>query len=459
MRLSKKMLWVLSLSIVGLSVLSCDRESKYKPTEHIYATAQVRSFGIKSESNKSLEQYIFSVDNTGEVGVISNQRPLPYGTELTDVTLPIQLLQQGNITVSIGTAQPVEWTAEKKFTISTGAEVMLHITNTVDWKNSNAQYKYSYRVKINQFGYDPESISWQKVYSQDGTNVLAGDGQGFVFVNPKDGGHYLAQRGSDMFYRLSGAQMPQAVAFAGLQQGDKIKRIAQEGQDVYALGISGRLYHLGSNNAWTVLPGAEQVSELLGILPAYGAGAKPQLALLLGDAGEGYRYAVYHDGVTVQGNKATAKFPGQSEGDRFFALGTTAEYEGATLKLIATTAADEAGKSYRSVWFTSNGTAWAKESETLVDSPTPEVFQAAFAHNTYYRLEQNQHSVSIYESANQSVWTLSKDVALTGLSVAELASSNSLMWSEGGMLYILSVGEREQLSIWQGEILKTKLNR
>lgn len=465
MSIAHKLTLLASLTAAGLSMTSCNKTAEYDLQTINDISLQVSSFGINSSSNAAITNYFFSITNTSGTGLITNQIPLPYGTELTDVTLSLSLLA-GNystatsVKVAVGNGEAVEWDATKKFTIPIDTELTITVASKTD-----ATQSYTYKVKINQYKYDPETISWTNISTA--TTAIFGDNlPAFVFKAPDTGLSYIAKQGTQSVYLLSESAVPTQASFTGLASGENIKRVVSDDSSVYALGSLGNLYQL-QGTVWTALSGGTGVYDLLGILPVYGTETNPTLALLLTpdrsttldtnlDAGKRALYGVYKGGtISVSTNYAPSTFPGLKSSDHFLAFAQTASYVGASLDLVSATTSDELGKSYRSTWFTTNGTKWATDNVQTLESSIPTAVSFVASGGVYYRLESGSEGLSVYYSSDKKTWTKSSDVALGGLDQTSMQNARFVAWSRGEYIYILQ-GTGASSTLWQGKIKKSE---
>ncbi|MDY5857829.1 MAG: DUF6242 domain-containing protein, partial [Porphyromonas sp.] len=274
MSIVRKLSLVTSLALAGLGTTSCTKTQSYELQEYKNIAAQLTSFGLKAESNEALAGFFFSIQHAETGGLITNSKPLPYNTELKDITLDLSLAQEAEVLVAVGNASPEVWDSKKTYTIPVNTELHLTVKN-----KAFSDRSYSYTVKINQYSYDPETISWQSVLSGT-TPQLTGTQPGYIFANEDGSAHYYVQQGSQAFYRLSTTAMPSLATFTGLPAEAKIKRIVSSNAGTYALTNTGTLYHL-EGTAWTALAGATGIYDLLGVLPAYGQYGAVQLALMV----------------------------------------------------------------------------------------------------------------------------------------------------------------------------------
>lgn len=465
MSITRKLTLLVGLAVAGLAMTSCNKTAEYDLQAINDVSLQLSSFEINSADNTSLSSYFFSINNSSGVGEISNQIPLPYGTELKDVTLSISPLTgsyQANVNtvqVAVGNESAEEWNATKKYTIPADTELSIIITNKVDVTQS-----YTYKVKINQYKYDPETISWTSVNTSS-TALFTDNLPAFTFVAPSNQQRYFVKQGTQSFYQLSETGAPSPASFSGFVSGENVKRVVSNDDSVYALGTLGNLYKL-EGTSWTALANRDAVYELLGILPAYGAETSASLAVLLTpdrsmtintslDADKRAVYAVYTNGaINTKEYYAPASFPGLKSSDSFVTFAQTANYMGASLELIGASTSAELGKSYRSTWFTTNGTKWASDSTPLLDMSMPSAMSVVKSGSLYYRLETGAQGLSVYYSADKKNWTKSGDVALGGLDQAAMQQASFVAWSNGDYIYILQ-GTNTTTTLWQGKIKRS----
>lgn len=464
MSIVSKFTLITSLAVAGLATTSCTKQSSYELQDYKNIAAQITSFGIKAESNSGLADFFFSIQHGSESGLITNSKPLPYNTELKDITLDLSLAQEAEVLVAIGNATPEAWDSKKTYTIPANTELHLTVKNKLFSDRS-----YSYTVKINQYSYDPESISWQSLLN--GTPAqLTGTLPGYTFTPAGSTESYYVQQGTQTFYRLSTTAVPTVVSFTGLPAGENIKRIASDASSVYALSTAGKLYQL-QGTTWAALAGATGIYDLLGILPAYGQNTTPQLALMVTPSrstnldtslalDKQALFAVYSAGkLEVSSNFVPSTFPGLKSGDHAVAFSQTARYTGSTLELVAATTSAELGKSYRSTWFTTNGTMWASLSSELIEAQLPRAMSTLLIDGSYYRLESNAAGLDIYYSTDKKSWTKSSAIALQGLNIEDMKQANFIAWNKDSYIYILrgaNAANNASTSLLRGELLKSK---
>lgn len=460
---ARKLVLSISLSFASLCIASCNKTKDYELQEINDVSTQILSFTLSSSNNTGLAKHVFAIKNTPTQGAISNSVPLPYGTELNDVLLNIGTVagQENTIRISINGAAEEEWTSTKTYTIPQNAELIIKVTN-----KAKSEYSYSYKVKINQYSYDPESISWRQV--ANGSLPLFNSGaSGSVFT--LNGENYLTAQGGSSVYSLSNNALPAPSAINGLSAGETIKRVLSDNNKVYALGTSGKLYSLTlQSGAWQAQSLAEGIYELVGIFPDKGD-ASPRLALLCTPSRTAnldnslavdrrLLFATYSHGagVKVSEHYVPANFPGLDPRDVAYSFSKGGTYVGDKLEIIASSSSQEAGKSYRTMWFTDSGQKWAAEYSELVERPQPNSMSALLVGDTYYRIESNSSGLSIYYSLNKKDWTLSKEIALQGLNQASLANAQFVAWSNNDNIYILQSNGTTS-TLWQGEILKRRI--
>lgn len=464
MSIVRKLSLVTSLALAGLGTTSCTKTQSYELQEYKNIAAQLTSFGLKAESNEALAGFFFSIQHAETGGLITNSKPLPYNTELKDVTLDLSLAQEAEVLVAVGDATPEAWDSKKTYTIPVNTELHLTVKN-----KAFSDRSYSYTVKINQYSYNPETISWQSILSGT-TPQLTGTQPGYVFASENGSAHYYVQQGSQAFYRLSTTAMPSLATFTGLPAEAKIKRIVSSNAGTYALTNTGTLHRL-EGTAWTALAGATGIYDLLGVLPAYGQYGAVQLALMVTPErstslnsnlalDKQALFAVYRNGnLEVSNNYVPSTFPGLKSGDQATSFAQTARYTGSMLELVAATTSTELGKSYRSTWFTTNGTMWANLSSELIEATLPHAMSSFAVDGIYYRLETNATGLDLYYSSDRKSWTKSSEVALSGLDTEAMKGANFVAWAQDSYIYILrgaNTAGASAPSLLKGEILKSK---
>lgn len=460
MRVVQKLILTASLASLSLALGSCNKTTDYELQNIRSVSAQIFGLGLKSADDSQLASYVFSIDNSGSEGLITNLVPLPYGTTLKDVNLSISVEEGMSVSIEGEGLSTTVWKADTKLTLPTNTELKLTVVS-----GANKAYTYSYKLVVKQYTYEPETISWDKTTL---TNApIFTTGETYTFVEPTSQTRYLVERNSASIYRISKTEQPTLLSFTGLPQGAKIKRVVSDATSVYALSDAGQLYELEGTN-WKALDNGSGVYDLLGILPAYGAITTPQLALLVTPSratsldanlakGKQAQFAVYKQGqLQISQRFAPEGFPGLRDSDRSCGINKVASYEGQSLKLSASTASSTQGQSLRSTWFTSDGLAWAKEREEVLEVAQPTSFGIVYVKDTYYRLEVGSEGLSVYYSTDFVSWTKSKDVALSSLTQSDLKQANVATWAEDGMIYLL---QGQGAYVWRGELLKEKINK
>lgn len=453
MRIAHRLILSMSLASATLFVSSCNKTAKYEIHEPHNASAQIFAFRLQSEANKDLEKYAFSIENKNPEGLIRNIKPLPFGTELKDVQLSMTLAADTKAMLTIGSGNPEEWSDSKKYTLPANTAISIRVTH-----NNNKEYTYSYKIELNQYAYDPETISWERL-SQPMSATLLSSGQGaYVFTNSSDGKAYLAESNPAKFYDLQAMPTLSEKVFAGLPTGTAIKRLVSNASEAYLLTTTNKLYALRSGQ-WEERAVPEVIHDILGILPAYGTAVSSRLALVVGTMSTGYKFAAYGPDAFEVGTAIPPKyFPCLHSGDSFSPFDNVSTYEGSSLKLIGATPADDAGKSTRATWFTSNGTSWAVEYSELLEGATPSAMSVLKADDTYYRLETTASGLVVYHSTDRLHWTKSKDVAKINLPEGELVGVNMMAWAFEGKVYLLYRSATDNsLQLWRGELLKSKV--
>lgn len=459
MRGASKLILTISLSTAGLLLGSCSKEKAYDIQEYANISLQLNSFGISHSENTALSTYFFAISNTEGSGSISNRVPLPYETELRDVTLPLSTNADATITVAIGNNAPVEWKAESKWTIPAYTDLTIKLTS-----KSNAAHTYSYVVKLNQYRYNPESITWSQ-QANNSSSLLQTDGQGFAFATGTGAAPILAEVGRADMLQLSASDMPQTTPAMALPNGHLVKRVVSSANSTYALDTMGQVYEL-TGNSWVALAGATGVLDLLSVL------SDDKLALLVTPnratqvdtnlpANRQALFATYSqaNGVSVGTNYAPESFPGLRASDRFTSFSKTATYEGASSFLIGATPSSVANKSLRSTWFTTDGLQWGERKSQELEVATPSAMSVFSLDNIYYRFESNASGLSVYHSSDALSWTKSGDVALQGLTASEWANANFVAWGEGNNIYILRGATAGSTSavLFKGEVLRNRI--
>lgn len=438
---------------------SCSKEKAYDIQEYANISLQLNSFGISHSENTALSTYFFAISNTEGSGSISNRVPLPYETELRDVTLPLSTNADATITVAIGNNAPVEWKAESKWTIPAYTDLTIKLTS-----KSNAAHTYSYVVKLNQYRYNPESITWSQ-QANNSSSLLQTGGQGFAFATGTGAAPILAEVGRADMLQLSASAMPHTTPAMALPNGRLVKRVVSSANSTYALDTMGQVYKL-TGNSWVALAGATSVLDLLSVL------SDDKLALLVTPnratqvdtslpANRQALFATYSqaNGISVGTNYAPESFPGLRASDRFTSFSKTASYEGASSFLVGTTPSSAANKSLRSTWFTTDGLQWGERKSQELEVATPSAMSVFSLDYIYYRLESNASGLSVYYSSDALSWTKSGDVALQGLTASEWANANFVAWGEGNNIYILRGATAGSTSavLFKGEVLRNRI--
>lgn len=459
MRGASKLILTFSLSTAAILLGSCSKEKVYDIQEYANISLQLNSFGISHSENAALSSYFFAISNTEGTGSISNRVPLPYETELRDVTLPLSANGDVTITVAIGSDPPVEWKADTKWTIPAHSELTIKLTS-----KSNTAHTYSYIVKLNQYRYNPESISWSQ-QANNSSNLLQAGGQGFAFATTAGVAPILAEVGRTDMLQLSANAMPTPTAIMALPNGRLVKRVVSSANGTYALDTMGQLYKLESSS-WSTLPSATGILDLLSVL------SDDKLALLVTPSrgiqidtslpsGRQAIFATYSrgEGVTVGTNYAPEGFPALRANDRFHSFSKTATYEGASSFLVGATPGSAPNKSLRSTWFTTDGLQWGERKSQELEEATPKAMSVFTLDNMYYRLESHTSGISVYYSTDALSWTKSGDIALQGLTPTEWANANFVAWGEGNNIYILrgATAGSSSTVLFKGEVLRNRI--
>ncbi len=454
-RIASQTLLITTLSLASLTVTSCNKSVDYDLQKINSVSAHIFTFGLQAKDNEGLSKYVFSIDNSKAIGNITNVKPLPYGIQLKDVSIPISVAPQSKVIIEGITAQAIEWKKEDKYQLPTNKVITLTVTNT-----ENEAYNYTYKLLIKQYTYEPETISWSKHAISPNENLLLN--QGYTFQHPENGKWYLYVKNTPNVYELFPQTAPQLVEFTGLSAGESIKRIISDHTSVYALTQKGQVYQL-RNMQWIALNGANNVYDLLGILPSFREGKTNSLVLLISSQesiAQGSKtrlqFGVYNGKhITISNQPVPNDFPGRRDSDISFAINKTAEYEGTSILLSAVTSSDLPNKSYRTSWFTSDGLSWGRRQTELLDVPQPISTNFIHIKDTYYRLETLSTGLTIYHSKDLINWMKSKDVAFTGLDQNKIKDQRCISWNENGKIILIG----DQSSIWQGELLDEKISQ
>lgn len=457
-----KVILASGLLALSLATTSCNKSKDLQLQKVESVTLQLKGFTIKSSTDASLAGYFFSISNLSPQGVVANHQPLPYNTEIKDVTLEIATSNSAaTVEVAIGTGSYEKWTSTTKYTIPDKTDVFVKLSLP------NTEYSYTYKVQVNEYQYDPATIAWTQGGSF-ASSILSG--ATLPTVVPY-GEQYLLVDGkptTTSFYTLSKTNTTavpptfalSALSLSGIPSGDYIVHTAQQDGYIYASTKAGGLYQLSGTTWQSIAPAGTTVALLLGALPARSTGAEPTLALLIDETpsattGKSYSFASYNSG-TLTKSKAIVPSDFPVQGDHIATFGNTKRYVGSSLILVATTYTDDAQTTERSTWYTTNGLSWINQASQSMTGDTLAWASVVYVGGVYYRLETNSKGLDVYMSSDALTWTKSSEVALGGLTATGFAQRSIVAWTDtaSNTICLLSgvgkVGGSGSAILWQG---------
>lgn len=452
------------LLTVGLGTVSCTKSKQFDLYDYQVSTLQISSFTLGSASNAALKTYKFSIRNSEGEGSISNGTPLPYGTELRDVTLNITPVNSAaKITVSLDGSTYSDWKSTTTYTIS---DTQQHLYVRVSLEGSSAAY--TYKVTLHEYTNDPRTISWQT--NGSAPSDAAGIGSPTSIVNYGDG--YLLIDGKSQttqrprYYAIvpsAAAVFPPDLSLGaeltltGLDAAETIVHTHAYAGTIYAVTSAHRLYRL-SGTAWTAVATDRPVLGLLGVLPPRTSGDAPTLALMVQDTGGAPRFArLEQTTLTVSSAQVPSTFPlYQDLSARYTSESTTLTYIGAAIRLIGAECPSGASETYRTTWYTTNGLDWLNLStQTVTGGRTLLGFSVIYGLDALYRLETYADGVmEVYMSRDGGKsWETSSAVSLDGLDQSKVTNRNFVAWPHAGTIYMIagvnSAGD-VPASLWAG---------
>ncbi len=449
------------LALGGLSLSSCKKRKE--PTLQAYQNINLHlaNFSLSKEikekdkdgndvlkQDKAIASAFFSIENAKGEGVLTNVKPLPYGTELNDVRLGLMPMMEGvKLEVSLdASATFEEWKASDKKTFNlTPASDKLKVRVSMPTSvQGDEAYTYTYKVIIQEYKFDPQTIHWSEL-ATPASDVL-GDNK-FATYTLADGQMNLMTideaNKENKFYKLNVANNTlEALTYPTLSNDTYVKGIKNYKDEVFALASDNKVYRLKGGQTWEALD--LEANALLGVFAPRKEGAEPSLALLVKEDGKSY-FASYDVAKKILNKRGMidSDFPSSA----YKTLSDFNAQVGATLTLSIAN-----GLTYTST----NGTAWAKVS--MADDELDKSF--AFVENggLLYRFVANAEGLELFTKENaQSPWLKNGEVAFKSaegqsFEASSFADSPIAIWVDGQVFYLYKGGSSPKL--YKGELKK-----
>ncbi len=466
----KKILNYSLIAVLGLGSLTLSSCNKHKePTLQAFQDVNLHlaKFSLSKQieetdkdgkkilkQDKNIATTFFSIENVKGEGVLTNLKPLPYGTELKKIGLDIvPMMSNAKVEVSLdGGSTFKEWKKSDKQTFDLmPANDKLKIRLSSPFPRQGADtYAYTYKVRIQVYKFDPQTIHWSEL-STPAIDVLGS--HKFATYTLGNGQMTLMTidevNKTNKFYSLNvGAKALDEIVYPALPNASYIKEIKNYKNHLFALSSDGKLYQANEDKTWQALD--LEAENLLGVFAPRKKGGKPSLALVLKDGGS-FCFAFYDVATKqlVKGSQLPQSFPIGA----YKTLSTYATEVGAKLTLLGAN-----GLTYIST----NGTAWAKSIAGHKEN-VQMTSSFAFVQNDdlFYQFISDSKGLALYtKGENQASWDKNGDVAFKSVEgqnfdVASFANRSIALWVDGQTFYLYKGGANAML--YKGELKKNAI--
>ncbi len=453
------------IAVLGLGSLtfqSCNKRKEVTLQAYQDVNLHLAKFSLSKEleetdkdgkkvlkQDKNIGATFFSIENAKGEGILTNSKPLPYGTELKNIRLDIQpMMENTKIEVSLdggATFQAWKRSDKKAFELMpSNDKLKIRLSSPVVGQEA---YTYTYKLIVQVYKFDPQTIHWSKL-STPANDVLAG--VRFETYTLADGQMNLMTideaSKTNKFYKLNtSTNALEELTYPTLGAATYIKELKSYQDNVFALASDNKVYQFVENKMWQALD--VEANALLGVFAPRKKGSKPSLALVVKEGGMSY-FAAYDVAKKslVKGEKLLSDFPKSD----YRTLSNFTDGVGANLSLIS---AD--GLTYTST----NGTAWAKV--TLASSDLAlKAKSFAFVENgaILYRLVAGDKGLALFTKETiQSAWEENRAVALRPaegqtFEASSFANGSIALWVDGQTFYLYKGGNAPEL--YKGELKK-----
>ncbi len=449
------------LSLGSLSLNSCKKDKEVTLQAYQNVNLHLANFSLSKEIkekgkdgkdvlklDKTIASAFFSIENAKGEGVLTNIKPLPFGTNLNDVRLGLMPMMEGvKLEVSLDAGATFqEWKAsdKKTFNLSPSSDKLKIRLSMPTSVQGGETYTYTYKVLVQVYKFDPQTIHWSELTTPAsdvlGSNKFASytlaDGQ-MNLMTIDEGGK------ANKFYQFKPATSSfDVLTYPSLPNATYIKGIKNYKNEVFALASDNKVYRFKEQKTWEALD--LEAKALLGVFAPRKEGAEPSLALLVQEGEKSYfaSYDVAKKNLT-RGEELSSDFPTSD----YKTLSEFNAQVGATLTLTFAN-----GITYTST----NGTAWAKVS--MADDELDKSF--AFVENggLLYRFVANAEGLELFTKENaQSPWVKNGDVALKpaegkSFEARSFANSPIAIWVDGQVFYLYRGGSNPKL--YKGDLKK-----
>ena len=456
----------LGLLALTLGATSCKKDKVELEDIQIFDN-EIKAFALSTDDvalKEAVSTIPFVIRNTA-TGVIYNLQALPYSS--IDYNVHLRLMKasdQSSVEVILSDGKEVKWTGETQTFKSSDLLKGIQLRITTGTGNGSSS-SYTYKVTFKRYAQDPHAFAWSEASVMGLPAFSTTFSQ--VELREKDAGgalYYVTTDGKNAvstFSKPTDTWMPSSLT--GLGSGERLSSLLTYGDKLYVTTSAEHLYEAASfGTAFTkkTFLAAATPHALLGGLSVNG---KPALALvgkITANTFNFVRYDLSSGEIATIGEQPQATFPTAGGAQSYELSGSS--YAGSALYLAGGRTAD--GKTNANVWSTTNGTAWLRVNEKLLDAVAAVSQTQAYvpAQKRIYRFASTATGLELSISEDRGVtWQAAREVAFTGLTRADFAGYPLVAFpsSDGETIYLLrgvkTAGESAKLFVGKFGGLKT----
>lgn len=415
------------------------REKDPKVLDLKFSNLQINSLTISKKNDDYLKNIAFSIDqnvkNTELEASIYNKTKIEYKYKIDSVHLNIDYQADfvDEIWLAKSNSNDFKKYDPKKDSVYIGDSRDL-IIKLIPKKNEKLPELSPriYKLKIDQFTYDSETIDYEVIKSQSNPKLLDNN---IVLYRNSNIELYTSTKnaGKNIRYILSNDNTWSTKNIEGIPNNETIKNVVYiDNNRAYALTNLGNLYYQVKEDArFEIVPNIK-ANSILGYFTIANT-FKLNLVVLNNNTNK-YHFASFDGTELKMGVELPQNFPVEN----YNSFTDAQEWAGNITYLLGGVATDNSVN--KSLWYTSNGTDWLRFEQKDMDKISIKSEYSTIFNKKIYRLIRTTNSITMYDSEDNGLNWKENKVALPKdeFNFSDISAYPFVCFAKDGKLYILA---------------------